>query len=497
MNTYGLDAAHYLTSPSMGQSAVLKITKIEIDLLHDQDMHLFFEEGIRGGVSVISNRYAKANNKYMGEEYDESKDSSYIMYWDANALYSGAMQEPVPYKNFRWIETKTLRRMEKYPSLIKSCTLEVDLNVPNTKEFHKLTNDCPLAPETKLIEKVQKLAPNLLNKKRYIVHHKALRCYLKYGLVLKKIHRGVSYEEKAFMKPYIDLNTKMRIEARNDFEVMFFKLMNNSVFGKQMENVRQRSGVKVISAESEKGKKRLRKLICNPGYKSTKIFPNSGGLVSVNMAKKEVKLDKPISVGQAILDFSKVTMFEFLYGYVKPKWADNASLLMTDADSFVFELKTEDVYKDISSDVCERFDTSNYKGKHPSGMPTGVNKKVPGMFKDEMSGEIITEFVGLRAKMYATRSLDGKEEKKAKGVPKSVVKKSIHFDHYKNRLFGKKTLFTQFYGLRSRDHNIHTERVTKVALSGEDTKRYLLHDGSHKTLAWGNLNIPKGHEIVE
>ena len=112
------------------------------------------------------------------------------------------------------------------------------------------------------------------------------------------------------------------------------------------------------------------------------------------MAKKEVKLSKPIAVGQGILDLSKVTMFEFFYGYVKPKWGDNVSLLMTDTDSFVFELKTEDVYEDISLDVHDRFDTSNYKDKHSSNIPIGVNKKVPGMFKDEMSGEIITEFVG-------------------------------------------------------------------------------------------------------
>ena len=149
-------------------------------------------------------------------------------------------------------------------------------------------------------------------------------------------------------------------------------------------------------------------------------------------------------------------------------------MLATDTDSLILEIRTKDVYEDITLDVHQRFDTSNYKSEHPSGMPVGVNKKVPGMFKDEMGGGIITEFVGLRSKMYSFSSLEQEEEKKAKGVPKSVVKKNIHFDHYKNCLFEKKSLTTQFYTLRSRDHEIHTEKVTKVALSNKDTKRYLL-----------------------
>ena len=188
MNTYGLDAAHYLTSPSMAQDAMLKVTGARIDLLTDHDMCMFFEDAIRGGVSVVSGRYAKANNKYMGDRYDVERELSYIMYWDANALYSGAMQRKLPYKNFRCMDKRVLRQMERDYSLITSCTLEVDLGIPNTKEFHDYTNDYPLAPEAKLIDGVPKLAPNLLNKKRYIVHHEALQCYLKHGLILEKIH---------------------------------------------------------------------------------------------------------------------------------------------------------------------------------------------------------------------------------------------------------------------------------------------------------------------
>ena len=168
---------------------------------------------------------------------------------------------------------------------------------------------------------------------------------------------------------------------------------------------------------------------------------------------------------------------------------------MTDTDSFVVEIRTKDVYEDIAPDVSRWFDTSKYKGRHPSGMPTGVNKRVPGMFKDELDGKIMTEFVGLRAKMYAMAVLDGEGVRKAKGVPKGVVRKSVRFGHHKDCLFAKGHFLAKFYTLRSREHTIHTEKVTKVALSCDDTKRYLLGDGSHHTLAYGHREIPKGCDL--
>ena len=160
MNTYGLDPAHYVSSASLAQDAMLKVTGAEIELIHDNDMYLFFEKGVRGGISVISKRFLESNNKYMGDQYDPTKDSTYIKYIDMNALYSGAMQEKLPYGNFSWIEECDLRKMEKDHSLIKGCTLEADLDVPRDREFHNFTNCYPLAPETKIINGVPKLAPN-------------------------------------------------------------------------------------------------------------------------------------------------------------------------------------------------------------------------------------------------------------------------------------------------------------------------------------------------
>ena len=483
METYGLDPAHYVSSPSLAQDTMLKVTGAEIDLLCDQEMILFFEGGVSGGISVISKRYSEANNKYMGGQYDPNKESSYIMYVDMNALYSDAMRDPLPIRNFAWIGDERLREMERDHSLIRNCTLEVDMEVPNTKEFHDLTNCYPLAPERKDINGIPKLAPNLLNKTRYIVHHKVLRLYLEKGLILKRIRRGISYEEDTFMKCYIELNTQMRKSAKSKFGIAFFKLMNNAVFGKQLESVRQRSGIEVVDSGSDKGSSRLWKLVCDPAYKGSKVFANSE-LVSVNMAKKTVKLNKPVMVGQAILDISKHKMFDYWYNFAKPMWGDNLRLLMTDTDSFIMEVKTEDVYKDIAPHVRERYDTSNYVDTfpdgHPSGLPVGLNKKVPGLMKDEKAGKIVQSFVGLRAKLYVLK----------------VVEKSINFDHYKNCLFTGEKVMAQFYTLRSREHTIHTERVTKIALSSNDDKRYLLSDGSYETLAHGHMDIPKGCEVV-
>ena len=183
-----------------------------------------------------------------------------------------------------------------------------------------------------------------------------------------------------------------------------------------MENVRARSGVVVVSGETEKGKKRLRKLVASPTFRSSTIFANST-LVSVNRAKPALLLDKPIKVGQAVLDLSKKGMFEFWYLFAKPMWGDNLRLVASDTDSLVIEVKTCDVYQDIAPHVSTHFDTSNYKDPHPSGIPIGVNKKVPLLMKDELESKPILEFVSLRSKIYAFTYLDG-EEKKAKGVPK-------------------------------------------------------------------------------
>ena len=380
---YQLDPAWYYTSPGLAWDACLKLTKIELELLHDQDLLLMVEEGIRGGVSMITKRLGITNNKYMSS-FDPSKPSTYISYLDANNLYGWAMSKKLPTHGFRWMTPWQLVNWRYH-----TCILEVDLEYP--LELHDLHNDYPLAPDHLEMNGVEKLIPNFYKKEKYVLHYEALKTYEKYGIKITKIHRGVVFHDSPWMKEYVDKNTKLRMQSKNDFEKDFFKLMNNSVFGKTIEDIRKRTDIKLVTTPEQ-----ARKYINKPNYKGRTTF--SDNLVAIHMGKTEIYMNKHVYLGMSILDISKTLMYDFHYGYIKPKYGDKAKLLFTDTDSLMYEIETEDFYKDISPDVKTMFDTSNYPKEHPSGIETGVNKKVIGLMKDEVGGKIITKFVGVRAK---------------------------------------------------------------------------------------------------
>ena len=194
------------------------------------------------------------------------------------------------------------------------------------------------------------------------------------------------------------MNTKLRKEAKNDFEKDFFKLMNNSVFGKTMENVRNHRDIKLVTSDT-----RRKRLVSEPNY-------HSDHLMAIEMKKKRVKMIK--SLGMSILDITKILMFEFWYDYIIPKYGDRAKLCYTDTGSFIIYIKTEDFLEDISNDVEGRFDTSNYVKNDKRPIPIGKNKKVPGLFKGELGGKIITEVAALRPKAYAYLDDDDNDHKK-------------------------------------------------------------------------------------
>ena len=332
---------------------------------------------------------------------------------------------------------------------------------------------------------------------------------MKHGLKLTKIHRGIKYEESNFLRDYINSNTESRKVATNEFEKDFYKLMNNRVLGKTIENVRMRSKTKIVNGLETKT---LEKLIAKSNFRGSYILDDSE-LVSVRMGESTVMLNKPIYLGQSILDISKTLVYKFHYEYIKPRYSNKARLLFTDTNSLRYKIQTEDFYKDISDDVPRWFDTSNYSKDHPSNIPVGMNKKVLGMMKDAAGGKQITEFVGLRSKLNAfkvqkhgnmchDKTCDGNcnnndcyrvESKKCKGVKNNVVKKNILFEIYKDCLFysqKNKNYHAQFNTLRSRKHIITAECVTKVALSANDDKRYIIpNDPEHRTLAWGPYSL--------
>jgi len=225
--------------------------------------------------------------------------------------------------------------------------LEVGTQYPY--DLHDLHNDFPLAAESVTPEpsKVSKLIPNLNDKKKYVVHHEILKLYESLGLKIVKIHRGILFEESAWLKKYIDLNTELRTRADNDFEKDFFKLMNNSVFGKTMENIENHVDIKLVSREKE-----AIKLAARPNYDRATIFDEN--LIAVHMKRTSLKYNKPIYLGMCILDLSKTLMYDFHYNYIKNKYRDRAKLLFTDTDSLAYEIKTEDFYTDIADDIKKK-----------------------------------------------------------------------------------------------------------------------------------------------
>ena len=278
------------------------------------------------------------------------------------------------------------------------------------------------------IDKHKKFVCNLLNKKKYVVHIKSLKQALNHRLKLKKVHRITEFNQKAWLKPYIDMNTELRKVADNDFEKGFYKLMNNAVFGKMMGNVRKHRDIKLVTANKKRSK-----LVSEPNYHTINLISEDFSIIE--MKKTKVKMNKPIYLGLSILEISKILMYEFWYDYMKPKYDNNVKLC---TDSFIMNIKTNDFYKDIANDVEIRFDTSNYEVNRL--LPVGKNKKVIGLMKDELGGKIITEFVTLKPKTYSYLTDDGKEDKKAKGIKKCVIKNMIKFNDYKKCLLNDEAI---------------------------------------------------------
>ena len=346
----------------------------------------------------------------------------------------------------------------------KGYILEVDIKYP--KKLHHLHSDLPFLRKRMEINKCKKLVCNLYNKKIYVVNINSLKQALNHGLKFKKIHRIIEFNQKAWLKPYIDMDTELRKLARNDFE-KDLKLMNNSVFGKTMENVRKVRDIKLVTTDKKRSK-----LVSEPNYHTINLIFED--LSIIEMKKTKVKMNKPIYLGLSILEISKILMYEFWYGCMKPKYNDNVRLCYMDRDSFVMHIKTNDFYKDIFDDVDNRFDTSNYEVKRP--VPIGKNKKVIGLMKDELGGEIITEFVALRPKTYSYLTDNDKIGKNAKGTKKCVIKKMIEFDDYKKCLLNDKVILKSQQRFISNKHDVYTEDVNKIALSNDDDERIVSPD---------------------
>ncbi|GBM08249.1 hypothetical protein AVEN_82934-1 [Araneus ventricosus] len=466
-----------------------------LELFTYPDMHLMIENGIRGGISMITHRFAQSNNKYL-PNYDSNKPSTYILYLDANNLYGWAMSQPLPYGNFEWISSDGIDS-DWILSIVDDgevgYVFEVDLSYPH--HLHDDHNEYPLAPEKLEIckemlspysrehagnttsSKIEKLTPNLNDKKNYVTLIQNLKFYLKLGLKLTAIHKILKFEQKPWLKRYIEFNTNKRINATSLFEKNLFKLMNNAVYGKTMENVRKHKDISLINNNPK-----AEKLVASPTFRAFSIFNDN--LVGVERLKKTVWLNKPLYVGFAILELSKLHMYKFHYEYIKQRYGNKSKLLFTDTDSLTYHTETEDIYKDMMENA-EIFDTSDYPVDHP--LYSIKNKKKIGCFKDETNSECIVEFIGLRSKMYSILTKDY-EKKTAKGITKTYIQKNVKHQDYKNCLLNSAKSRGVQSRIQSFNHNLYSMKINKVTLSSFDDKRYILDDGV-ESFAYGHYKI--------
>ena len=488
---YKLDACHFFSIPGLAWSAAMKYTDVRLELLTDIDMYQFCELGIRGGMSCVSKRYCKANNKYV-ENFNPNEETVYLTYLDFNNLYGYAMSQNLPQCEFDWtteseynsIDWKTIDTESNIGYI-----LEVDLEYPSN--LHDLHKHFPLCPQKckiynnrlsdyqlKTIQHLkqfgyrrtvtEKLMQTLDDKSNYILHFKNLQLYLKLGLKIKRIHKVLKFKQSKFLEPYIKFNTKLRKKAKNNFEKDLFKLMNNSVFGKSIQDQRKHLNIKLALTE-----KQASRWLIKPNFESFNILDEDK--VLIKMRKTVVKLDKPIYIGFTVLELSKHLMFDCYYNCFKRYYDEDITLAYFDTDSYLFEIKTEDYYQDLANIFNDIMDFSNFSKEH--FLYDKSKEKVIGYLKDEFGGQPVSEFIGLKSKLYSIKYGHKQNKRTAKGVQKSIIKKYINHDYYKNVLFNNDVYCSTMRRIQSKSHKVNTVRNTKMIFTSFDDKKYICDNG--------------------
>ena len=405
------------------------------------------------------------------------------------------MKESLPRSGFEWI--KPPYNQWFYTTVPDDAEigyiLEVDLDYPiNLHDTHK---DLPFCPEHRVPpgSKDKKLLTSLYKKNRYVIHYRSLKHALNHGLILTRIHRVLQFHQSRWMEPYIDLNSNKRKHSKNNFEKNLYKLLNNAVFGKTMENQRNHVEVKLVTHWD--GRYGAEALIARPNFKSCANFGDD--VVAVELAVTDIYLNKPIYVGMSVLDISKIKLYEFHYGLMRQQLQDRCKLLYTDTDSLIYEIQGVNAYEFMKSHP-EEFDTSDYPDPNAYDItPSKHTSMKVGLMKDECKGKVMIKFAGLRSKVYCLQMHGQKEEvKKAKGVKTSVIQSTIKYEDYVDCLFNNIEKGRKQKNIRSRLHVVRTEEQTKIALSPDDDKRHLLHEQTD-TLPWGHYSINEGEVRLE
>ena len=500
---FSLDPARFLSLPHMAWHALLLHTGVEIEIVPSADMYFFIKRGIRGGVASIMHRFVDGINiPEMGEKYMPNKPRKEIASFDCTNLYGLALCKSLPLKNYRWLselEISTLKTeyISEYSKI--GYILSVDLEYP--KGLHEEHDMFPLCPEKVNIppsewsnfnllrgadlgdfKSTEKLIPHLKDRHDYVIHGEHLKFCLKHGLVLKKIRKVLAFDQSHWLAPFVNFVTELRKNASSEFEDSIWKKVVNASYGRLLMDKEKHINMKLVTNEM-KFYNETRK----PTLKTVTFYDKH--LVGVQHKPRIITLDKPIAVGFSCLELSKLHIYKFHYGYIKPMYGKDCQLLVTDTDSLTYVVENHNVDRDIWANR-KYFDLSKYPKESP--MWWEKNKKLRGTFKREYPDRPIVAFVGLRAKMYAFSHLSksdkqNDETRKAKGIPRSVLN-NMRFDDYKKALFEHQVEKKSFVSIRSKKHKLQTIRQEKIGLSNFDTKRWVCDDGV-KTFAYGHYRL--------
>ena len=462
----------------------------------------FFEKGIRGGISQINHRHFRTNIPGSSNHCPRNPDG-YALYTDANGLYAHAMTHALPSGGFEWLTEDEIRTLNIW-AIPKDghmgVVLEVDLEYP--AELHDAHNDFPFCPIKRKIlstelsplarfiaekskhsypSNAEKLMTTLEPKQHYVIHYRMLQTALKHGLKLKRIWRGVRFQQSPWLREFILLLNRKKQRAETVFDRSFLKLFSNSIYGKTLESVRQRKTFKLVT-DPEK----FVKLASSPLFKTFTAFNKQ--LVGVELNPQTVFLDKPIYLGMSILDLSKSHMYKFFYNVLQKQYSGEVRMLACDTDGFIVSFTGGEHPQSFMARQAKYFDRSNFS--QTNRFYSSQNAGCLGVFKDEFCALPVQEFVGLKAKMYSIIFQDPlvSGRKAAKGVPRSAMNRILHED-YLACILNLKEHYHVARRIASKKHQIFTREEHRLALSAYYDKRYLLPDGI-TTLAYGHHRIP-------
>ena len=483
----GLEPCNYYSIPGMSwDSALNSIGNKELHLLQDSSMYEFFEYGVRGGMTFVNKHYIDNSN---GE----------ILYIDINNLYGYALSEKLPCRDFEWVLEESILKelINNLPGDNDDIgyVLEVDLHIP--AEYHNYLKDLPPAPckQKPPGSSTEKLLLTLEDKQHYVIHYRLLKYYLSLGVQVTQVHRAVKFFQDTIFSNYIACNTQKRASTTHKFLKDFYKLKNNSLFGKTVENLRKRMNLRLVTNERQ-----LLSYSSKPTFQRIKMIDED--FAALTLGKETICLNRPVYVGQAILDISKLRMYKLNYTELqkyRDQFACEIEIVAGDTDSFFLHCRGVSVADQLLPTMLsdELLDSSNFDCTHPLYSNRFTNQI--GKFKDETGQKFkIIEGVFLRPKCYSLKTDQDDEIKKAKGVTYKTVKDSLAHEHYLHMYYAydpkadddeydgmpTKRFCVEQTTIRSINHQLKTVTASKVALSCMDDKRLWID---------ANTSLPYGH----